>query len=129
MFATTPAFSGFAVDDIERAREFYGGTLGLAVTDVPEMPLLRLTLGTGATVLVYAKPDHVPATFTILNFPVGDIDSAVAALADAGVTFERYAELGPPAANGVHRGPGGPPIAWFRDPAGNILAVLQDPTL
>lgn len=126
MFRTTPAFSGFAVDDIAAARAFYGGTLGLEVTDLGEMGLLQLTLGSGAAVLVYPKPDHTPATFTILNFPVDDIDAAVAALTDAGVTFERYPGLGEPGANGVYRGPEGPPIAWFLDPAGNVLSVLED---
>ena len=126
MFRTTPAFSGFAVDDIDAARSFYGGTLGLEVTDLPEMSLLQLRLGSGAAVLIYPKPDHVPATFTILNFPVDDIDAAAAALTAAGVTFERYPQIGEPGENGVYRGPEGPPIAWFRDPAGNILSVLED---
>lgn len=126
MFGTTPAFSGFAVDDIAAARAFYADTLGLEVTELGEMGLLQLTLGSGAAVLVYPKPDHTPATFTILNFPVDDIDRAVAALADAGVTFERYPGLGEPGANGVYRGPEGPPIAWFLDPAGNVLSVLED---
>lgn len=125
MFRTTPAFSGFAVDDIAAARAFYGDTLGLEMTELPEAGLLQITLGGGAAVLVYPKPDHVPATYTILNFPVDDIDRAVAALADAGVTFERYPGLGEPGDNGVYRGPEGPPIAWFLDPAGNILSVLE----
>ena len=126
MFRTTPAFSGFAVDDIDAARSFYGGTLDLEVTDLPEMSLLQLRLGSGAAVLIYPKPDHVPASFTILNFPVDDIDAAAAALAAAGVAFERYPQIGEPDDNGVYRGPEGPPIAWFRDPAGNILSVLED---
>ena len=126
MFRTTPAFSGFAVDDIDAARSFYGGTLDLEVTDLPEMSLLQLRLGSGAAVLIYPKPDHVPASFTILNFPVDDIDAAAAALTAAGVTFERYPQIGEPGDNGVYRGPEGPPIAWFRDPAGNILSVLED---
>lgn len=128
MFRTTPAFSGFAVDDVPAARDFYGGTLGLEVTEMPEMGLLQLRLGGGALVLVYPKPDHEPANFTILNFPVDDIDAAVSGLTAAGVTFERYPALGEPAANGVYRGPEGPPIAWFLDPAGNILSVLEDPS-
>lgn len=126
MLRTTPAFSGFAVDDIEAARAFYGGTLDLDVTDLSGMGLLQLNLGGGAAVLVYPKPDHVPATYTILNFPVPDIDAAVEALAGAGVSFERYPGLGTPGGNGVYRGPEGPPIAWFLDPAGNILSVLED---
>ena len=128
MFRTTPAFSGFAVDDVAAARDFYGGTLGLDVTEMPEMGLLQLRLGTGALVLVYPKPDHEPATYTILNFPVEDIDAAVAGLAGAGITFGRYPALGEPAENGVYRGPEGPPIAWFLDPAGNVLSVLEDPS-
>jgi catechol 2,3-dioxygenase-like lactoylglutathione lyase family enzyme len=126
MFRTTPAFSGFAVDDVAAARAFYGETLGLEVTELGEMGLLQLTLGGGAAVLVYPKPEHTPATFTILNFPVQDIDGTVAALAAAGVAFERYPELGEPGDNGVYRGPEGPPIAWFLDPAGNVLSVLED---
>jgi catechol 2,3-dioxygenase-like lactoylglutathione lyase family enzyme len=125
MLRTSPAFSGFAVDDIAAARAFYGGTLGLDVTRMPEMGLLQLTLGSGAAVLIYPKPDHVPASFTILNFPVADIEAAVAALAGAGVSFDRYPGLGEPSAQGIYRGPEGPPIAWFRDPAGNVLSVLE----
>jgi catechol 2,3-dioxygenase-like lactoylglutathione lyase family enzyme len=125
MFATTPAFSGFAVDDIDAARAFYGGTLGLEVDDMHG--LLRLRLGSGATVLVYPKDDHVPATFTILNFPVDDIDASVDALAAAGVRLERYPHMGEPDAKGVYRDIGGPPIAWFTDPAGNVLSVLEEP--
>ncbi len=126
MFRTTPAFSSFAVDDIAAARAFYGGILDLDVADIPEMGLLQLNLGGGAAVLVYPKPDHVPAVFTVLNFPVPDIDAAVGALADAGVSMERYPALGVPGDNGVYRGPEGPPIAWFLDPAGNVLSVLED---
>ncbi len=126
MFRTTPAFSSFAVNDVAAARAFYGERLGLEVTELGEMGLLQLTLGSGAAVLVYPKPGHTPATFTILNFPVPDIDGAVVALAAAGVTFERYPELGEPGDNGVYRGPEGPPIAWFLDPAGNVLSVLED---
>jgi len=125
MLATTQAFSGFAVDDIEKARAFYGDTLGLEVDDVEGMGLLRLTLGSGATVLVYPKPDHTPATFTILNFPVEDVDATAAELAAAGVVFERYPGIGEIDEHGVHRGQGGPAIAWFTDPAGNILSILE----
>jgi len=125
MFKDTAAFSGFSVDDIDAARDFYRGTLGLKVTD-EAMGLLRLHLGSGATVLVYPKGDaHVPATFTILNFPVDDIEAAVDALTAKGVRFERYPQLGGGDERGIHRGNGeGPDIAWFTDPAGNILSVL-----
>ena len=126
MFKDTPAFSGFSVDDIDAARDFYRGTLGLEVTD-EAMGLLGIHLGGGGgTVLVYPKGDaHVPATFTILNFPVDDIEAAVDALAAKGVSFERYPQLGGGDDRGIHRGDGnGPDIAWFTDPAGNILSVL-----
>lgn len=122
MFRDTPAFSGFSVDDIGAAKAFYGDTLGLEVTESDGM--LELRLGGGATVLVYPKPDHTPATFTILNFPVDDIDRAVDELASAGVRFERYPHLGEQDEKGVYRG-NGPDIAWFTDPAGNVLSVLH----
>ncbi len=120
-------FSGFAVPDIEAARVFYRDTLGLAVRD-EMMGFLRITLPGGTEVMVYDKPDHQPAVFTILNFEVDDIDMAVDALTEAGVTFERY-EGFEHDDQGIVRGDGteeeGGPIAWFTDPAGNILAVLQ----
>ena len=123
MFKDTKAFSGFAVDDLERAREFYEGTLGLEVST--EMGLLNLKLAGGARpTLVYPKPDFEPATYTILNFPVEDIDAAVDALTERGVAMEVYDGFGQDE-KGIARGPEGPPIAWFRDPAGNILAVLE----
>ncbi|MFC9651081.1 VOC family protein [Streptomyces sp. NPDC056937] len=122
MFGNTPAFSGFAVDDIEKARHFYGETLGLTVEE--EYGLLRLRLAGGTTVLIYPKPDHTPASFTILNFPVDDIDAAVEELGGRGVTFERYPAMEADE-KGIFRG-GGPYIAWFMDPAGNVLSVLQD---
>jgi catechol 2,3-dioxygenase-like lactoylglutathione lyase family enzyme len=122
MFADTKAFSGFAVDDIPRAREFYAETLGLEVTEANG--LLTLHIAGDRPTIVYPKPDHTPAAFTILNFPVDDIDAAVDALAGRGVEFERYDGMEQDA-KGVMRA-GGPYIAWFRDPAGNILAVLQE---
>ena len=122
MFASTKAFSGFSVDDIPAARDFYGGTLGLDVTE--DNGMLHLHLGGGGTVLVYPKGEaHVPAEFTVLNFPVQDIDGAVDALTAAGVTLERYPRMPDPDAKGIYRGMG-PDIAWFRDPAGNVLSVL-----
>jgi len=115
------AFSGFSTDDIAKAREFYGGTLGLEVTEANGM--LRLHLAGGGSVLIYPKDSHEPASFTVLNFPVGDIDAEVDRLAGAGVQFERYAGSGQDE-RGIARGYP-PPIAWFKDPAGNILSVLQ----
>ena len=123
MFKDTKAFSGFAVDDLDAAREFYGETLGLRTST--EMGLLNLLLADGERpTLVYPKPDFEPATYTVLNFPVADIDEAVDALIERGVAFEIYDGFGQDE-RGISRNEGGPPIAWFRDPAGNILAVLE----
>jgi catechol 2,3-dioxygenase-like lactoylglutathione lyase family enzyme len=123
MFKDTKAFSGFAVDDLEAARQFYGETLGLTIST--EMGLLNLQLAGGERpTLVYPKPDFEPATYTILNFPVADIDEAVDALIERGVAFEIYDGFGQDE-KGIARGDEGPPIAWFRDPAGNILSVLE----
>lgn len=122
MLGSSKAFSGFSVDDIPAAKRFYGDTLGLEVTEANGM--LTLHPAGGATILVYPKPDHIPATFTILNFPVDDIDAAVDELARRGVEFQRY-EGSSQDEKGIQRGMG-PPIAWFADPAGNILAVLQE---
>lgn len=121
MLGDSRAFSGFAVDDLEKARAFYAGTLGLETS--VENGLLTLHLAGDRPTLVYPKPDHVPATYTVLNFPVGDIDSAVDALRERGVRFERYEEFDQDE-KGVFRG--GPFLAWFTDPAGNILSVLQE---
>jgi catechol 2,3-dioxygenase-like lactoylglutathione lyase family enzyme len=127
MLGDSKAFSGFAVDDIPRAKQFYGKTLGVKVSD-GEMGMLTLHLADGAEVMVYPKGDaHEPASFTILNFPVDDIEAAVDGLAERGVTFERYE--GTPLetdAKGIYRGEG-PLIAWFKDPAGNVLAVIELP--
>jgi catechol 2,3-dioxygenase-like lactoylglutathione lyase family enzyme len=122
MFADTKAFSGFAVDDLQKAREFYEGTLGLRVS--AENDLLWLHLAGERDTLVYPKPDYTPATYTMLNFAVDDIDRAVDDLAARGIQFERYDEFEQDE-KGISRGLG-PPIAWFTDPAGNILAVLQE---
>jgi len=122
MFENTTAFSGFAVDDIEAAKKFYGETLGLKASE--QYGLLTLHLAGGRDTLVYPKPDHTPATYTILNFRVDDIDAAVDELIGRGVEFEKYDGLGQDE-KGINRA-GGPYIAWFKDPAGNILAVLQD---
>jgi catechol 2,3-dioxygenase-like lactoylglutathione lyase family enzyme len=122
MFKNAKAFSGFSVDDIPAAKQFYGDTLGVNVTE--ENGMLTLHLATGGNVLIYPKPNHTPATFTILNFPVSNIDQAVDDLGKKGVTFERYDGM-PADEKGIVRGNGGPPIAWFTDPAGNILSVLE----
>ncbi|MBY4207615.1 VOC family protein [Rhodococcus fascians] len=115
-------FSGFAVDDLPAARTFYADTLGLEVTE-NEMGMLELHLG-AATVLIYPRPGHVPAQYTILNFPVTDIEAAVDALIAKGVVFQQYPDMGTDE-KGIFRH-GGPLIAWFTDPAGNVLSVLQD---
>ena len=121
MFAETKAFSGFAVPDLEEARAFYEGTLGLRVSQ--EHDLLTLHLAGDRDTLVYPKPDHEPATYTILNFPVDDVEAAVDELEKRGVRFERYDGMEQDE-KGIARGPG-PEIAWFKDPAGNILSVLE----
>jgi catechol 2,3-dioxygenase-like lactoylglutathione lyase family enzyme len=121
MLANSKAYSGFAVDDLAEAREFYGDTLGLNAEVLDEDNLLALHLAGGRDTLVYLKPDYEPATFTVLNFPVEDIDAAVEALGERGVEFERY-EGFEQDEKGISRGPG-PEIAWFKDPAGNILSV------
>jgi catechol 2,3-dioxygenase-like lactoylglutathione lyase family enzyme len=122
MFTNTHAFSGFAVDDVEKAREFYGETLGLKTSE--QHGLLTLHLAGDRDTLIYPKPNHTPADFTILNFPVDDIESAVDELSARGVSFERYDGMEQDE-KGIMRA-GGPYIAWFRDPAGNVLSVLQE---
>ena len=125
MLSDSEAFSGFAVPDLEAAKKFYGETLGIEV-DEDEMGMLVLELGGGTDVFVYAKPDHEPAVFTILNFPVKDIDQAVDELTNRGVTFERYDGFNQDEKGIARSGPeDGPPIAWFTDPAGNTIAVLE----
>ena len=121
MFTNTKAFSGFAVDDVEKAREFYEGTLGLKVTE--ENGMLTLHIAGDRPTLVYPRPDHTPAEYTILNFPVDDVEQAVDELGARGVQFERYEGFDQDD-KGIFRG-GGPLIAWFTDPAGNVLSVIQ----
>ena len=121
MFDSSGAFSGFSVDDVPKARDFYEGTLGMSVAE--DHGMLRLTVASGAQVLVYPKPNHEPATFTILNFPVGDVEAAVDDLTARGVTFLRYDGLEQDE-KGIYLGEG-PLIAWFADPAGNVLSVVQ----
>jgi catechol 2,3-dioxygenase-like lactoylglutathione lyase family enzyme len=123
MFRDTKAFSGFAVDDIPKAQQFYSETLGLEVTEANG--LLTLHIAGDRPTIVYPKPDHTPADFTILNFPVDDIEQAVDALTERGVEFERYEGTEVETdEKGIFRG-GGPLIAWFRDPAGNVLSVIE----
>lgn len=126
MFAETKAFSGFAVDDLGAARRFYGETLGVKTTVVMEDMLLQLDLAGGRPTLIYAKPDFVPATYTVLNFEVEDIEATVAELTARGVELERYEGMDQDE-RGIARNPQGPPIVWFKDPAGNILSALQQP--
>lgn len=126
MFADSKAFTGFSVDDIEIAKKFYGDTLGIRVGDAG-MGNIALHLAGGNDVFIYPKDDHVPATFTILNFEVDDIDKAIDQLVERGVTLERYDGMAQDD-KGVMRGLAhdmGPDIAWFTDPAGNVLSVLQ----
>jgi catechol 2,3-dioxygenase-like lactoylglutathione lyase family enzyme len=125
MLADTKAYSGFAVKDLQKAREFYGDTLGLKLSILDEeYGLMSLDLAGGRGTLVYQKPDYAPANCTILNFEVDDIDKAVDELSARGVGFERY-EGFEQDEKGIARGPG-PQIAWFKDPSGNVLSVLQD---
>ena len=131
MFKDAKAFSSFSVDDLEKAKEFYGKTLGLEVGEYKDMGLLHIRLATGGLVMIYPKgSEHTPATYTVLNFPVESIDQAVDELAKKGVEFEHYEiEYIKTDEKGISRSDGknGPVgMAWFKDPAGNILAVLQD---
>jgi catechol 2,3-dioxygenase-like lactoylglutathione lyase family enzyme len=121
MLRDSPAFSGFSANDIDAERRFYADVLGVNVEE--ENGMLNLRLGGGQTVLIYPKDDHQPATFTVLNFRVTDIDGAVDQLTAKGVTFERYEGAGQDDKGIAREYP--PPIAWFKDPAGNILSVLQ----
>lgn len=124
MFKDVKAFSGFSVNDIKKAKEFYGQTLDLNVVD-GEMGILTLKIAGGTDVIVYPKPNHTAATFTVLNFPVDDIEKAVDELTAKGVKFEQY-DIPNLTRNekGIYHGDG-PTIAWFKDPAGNILSVLE----
>jgi len=122
MLETNKAFSSFSVNDLQKARQFYGQILGLKVKESP----LGLELNAGQqSIFVYPKPNHEPATFTVLNFQVKDIDAAVDELKQKGVSFEHYDGEMKTDKKGIHR-EGGPTIAWFKDPAGNILSVLEN---
>lgn len=126
MFKNTKAFSGFSVNDIKKAKEFYSQTLGLEVSEIPEMEgLLNLNISGGNKILIYSKLNHTPATFTILNFPVDNVENTVEELTKRGVRFEIYNE---PKLKTDEKGimrDNGPTIAWFKDPAGNILSVIE----
>jgi predicted enzyme related to lactoylglutathione lyase len=126
MFKDTKAFSGFSVDDIPKAKTFYSQTLGLEVSE--ENGMLTLHLAGGNNVLIYPKPNHVPATYTMLNFPVSDVEKAVDDLTARGVQFQHYDGELKTDAKGIMRG-NGPLIAWFTDPAGNIISVLEDDSM
>jgi predicted enzyme related to lactoylglutathione lyase len=124
MLSESQAFSGFSAADIAEEKRFYSDVLGLGVSE--EYGMLHVHLGSGADVLIYPKADHVPATYTVLNFPVDNIEQTVDELAAKGVTFERYEQMASDTdERGIFRG-GGPYIAWFTDPAGNVLSVLQE---
>ena len=124
MLKTAEAFSSFSVNDLQKAKAFYGQLLGLAVSDRPEG--LKLQLAEKSTVFMYAKPNHVPATFTVLNFPVDNLERTVSDLSRRGIHFERYDEGEIKTdENGIAHTTG-PKIAWFKDPAGNILSVLEE---
>ena len=125
MLKHTKAFSSFSANDIEKAKEFYGTTLGLTVRDNP-MGVIELHLETGNDIMIYPKPNHEPATFTVLNFKVEDVEKTVDELTAKGVVFEQYEGQIKTDKKGISRDSGGPFIAWFKDPAGNILSVLQE---
>jgi catechol 2,3-dioxygenase-like lactoylglutathione lyase family enzyme len=125
MLRNSKAFSSFSVDDIQQAKEFYQGVLGLEVIDNP-MGVIEVVVSGSSNILLYPKTNHVPATFTVLNFPVKNIDHAVDELIAKGVKFEIYnQESIKTDQKGISRGNGGPDIAWFRDPSGNILSILE----
>ena len=127
MFKDTKAFSSFSADDLKKATEFYGQTLGLEVSETKEG--LELTIAGGGKIFIYPKPNHTPASFTVLNFPVDNIEKAVDELGARGVQFESYEGELKTDEKGIFRGAAqgeGPNIAWFKDPAGNILSVLEE---
>lgn len=123
MFKNTEAFSSFSVDDLTKAKQFYASTLGLSINETKHG--LGLKLAGGGDVFIYPKPDHSPASFTVLNFHVDNVEATVDELTALGVKFEQYEGEIETDAKGIHRNDG-PTIAWFKDPAGNILSVLQD---
>lgn len=125
MFKNTKAFSSFSVDDLDKAKEFYSGVLGVEVNEMVDMGIMELQLSGGLRVMIYPKgEDHKPATFTVLNFVVDDVEKTVDELSAKGMKFEQYPDLGTNE-KGVSKGQG-PTIAWFKDPSGNIIAVLEE---
>ncbi len=128
MLKHSKAFSGFSVNDLQQAKEFYSKTLGLNVSDNP-MGLIELRVEGGNNIIIYPKPDHTPATFTVLNFPVNNIDEAVDKLTALGVKFEQYGGDIQTDKKGICRSEQGPAIAWFKDPAGNILSMIEQKEL
>ena len=125
MLKHSKAFSGFSVDDLQKAKQFYSEMLGLEVADNP-MGLLELDIEGSNKIIVYPKPNHEPATFTILNFPINNIESTVDELISKGIRFEQYGGQIQTDEKGICRNPQGPKIAWFKDPAGNILSVIEE---
>ena len=125
MFKDTKAFSGFSVNDLQKAKEFYNGTLGIEISE-NSMGIVTLHINGGSKIIIYPKPNHIPATYTILNFPVTDVEKTVDELISKGITFEQYDEPVKTDEKGILRGDErGPDIAWFKDPAGNILSVIK----
>lgn len=125
MFKATKAFSSFSIDNVSKARDFYSGKLGIKVTDEPQMQgLLYLNID-NSKVMLYEKPNHAPASFTVLNFPVKDVEKAVDDLISKGIRFEQYDGELKTDKKGIFRG-NGPKIAWFKDPAGNIISVIEE---
>ncbi|HEV2833497.1 MAG TPA: VOC family protein [Hanamia sp.] len=124
MLTKSKAFSSFSVNDLQKAKTFYQEILGLNVTDNP-MGIIELNIEGGNKIMVYPKPNHTPATFTVLNFPVEDIEEAVDELTQKGVSFEQYTGEIQTDEKGISRDANGPKIAWFKDPAGNILSVIE----
>ena len=125
MLRDSKAFSGFSVNDLQQAKKFYSEVLGLEVKDNP-MGLIELHLEGGNRIIIYPKPNHEAATFTILNFPVDNIEKAVDELISKGIKFEQYEGEIKTDGKGICRNPQGPAIAWFKDPAGNILSVIEE---
>lgn len=125
MLSESAVFSSFSVNNLQRAKTFYQDILGLKVSDNP-MGLIELHLHAGSKIIVYPKPDHVPATFTVLNFPVKNIDEKVDELISKGVSFEQYDGQIKTDEKGISRNNGGPTIAWFKDPAGNIFSLIEE---
>jgi catechol 2,3-dioxygenase-like lactoylglutathione lyase family enzyme len=127
MFKDTKAFSSFSVDDLQKAKKFYGQTLGLEVSEAYGGTLLELHIGSGNNILIYPKSNHTPATFTILNFPVENLEQSIDDLKKRGVHFEIYNEGNIKTdEKGISLSENGPKVAWFKDPAGNVLSVLEE---